>query len=129
MAQITINGVKYPLCLTVAVLDDLEERGLRLADIDTLYTTGEGRDVQDTIENSLWLLGKLMLQGACYAENNGAADVPTPLPLAVLRCSLTPGDVLHTVIPAVCAAIAEGMGRRIEAAHDAKKADAEFPSP
>lgn len=131
MIHIEICGVQYPLCLTVAVLDDLEEKGLRLKDIDTLYTTGEDRDVQDCIDNSLWLLEKLMIRGHDYVLNNGAVGttVPTPLPAAVLRASLTPADVLHTVIPSICSAISDGMTRKIEAAHTEKKAGAELLSP
>lgn len=131
MVTFTLAGVEYPLCLTVAVLDDLQERGLRLKDIDTLYTIGEGRDMQDCIEGSLWLLERLMVRGHDYALNNGAkdAEVPTPLPAVVLRASLTPGQVLHEVIPSVCAAITEGLSRQIEAQHEQKKDGAEEASP
>lgn len=129
MERVKILGQEYPLCLTVAVLDDLESRGLRLKDIDTLYTTAADRDAHDCIRNSTWLLSRLMLRGCQHAENEGAEDVPVPLPLAVLETALTPGDVLHEVIPAVCRAISDGMTRRIEAQHDGKKAGAEGDSP
>lgn len=123
MVHFTLAGEKYPLCLTVAVLDDLQERGLRLKDIDTLYTPGEGRDMQDCIDNSLWLLERLMIRGHDYVLNNGPVGTTalTPLPWVVLRASLTPGQVLHEVIPTVCAAITEGLSRQIVAQHEQKK--------
>lgn len=129
MTVINLLGQEYPLVLTVAVLDDLQERGLRLKDIDTLYAPGEGRDMQDCVENSLWLLERLMLRGIDYAAHNGIPAPEAPVPLEVLRSSLTPGQVLHTVIPTVCAAITEGLARQIEAQHDAKKNGAEEASP
>lgn len=129
MAEIRIAGGVYPLCLTVAVLDDLEKLGLRLKDIDSLFVQQEGEDVQDLMEKSLWLLEVLMRRGSEHEVMEGRLPECEPLALDELRMTLTPGQVMYEVIPAVCATIGEGMGRKIEAAHDTKKAAAETLSP
>lgn len=129
MAEIAICGQRYPLCLTVAVLDDLEVRGLRLKDIDSLYTMAEGEDYQDVIEKALWLLEALMRRGAEHEALEGGSPVyPVPEP-EELRCVMTPGQVLHEAVPAIIEAIGEGLARKIETARDTKKDGAGRPSP
>lgn len=122
MQTVELLGVEFPLCLTVAAVERLAEKGLRLGDIVRLYTTGEGRDIQDCVENTLWLLEVLMQGG----QDNGlirGETIPDHPSLDDLRHLLTPGSVLHTIHPRVVAAVNEGLCRTVEADHAKNGAD------
>lgn len=123
MAQITLAGQNLPLCLTLAAVDQLRERGLGLADISQLYTTGEGRSVQDLMDNAVWFLAVLIREGQANASLRGM-DVPVPPPDEMLRHLLTPGQVIHEVVPALVGAVSEGLGRTVEADHSKNGAGA-----
>lgn len=123
MQTVDLLGAEFPLCLTVAAVGRLQEKGLRLGDISQLYTTGDGRDIQDVAENTLWLLEVLMQGG----QDNGlirGITIPDHPCLDDLRHMLTPGKVFYKILPLVMEAVNEGLGRTVEADHEKNGADA-----
>ena len=123
MQTVELLGAEFPLCLTVAAVERLQGKGLRLGDIAQLYTTGEGRDIQTCVENTLWLLEVLMQGG----QDNGlirGETIPDHPSLDDLRHLMTPGQGLHHILPQVVMAVNDGLGRTAEADHEKNGADA-----
>lgn len=128
MQTVRICGNELPLCLTVGALDRVaQEKGIHLAEIGTLYTTGEGRSIHECMGSSLWLLHVLMQEGREHARLHGQ-ETPMPPPADMLPHLLTPGQVIHEIIPAIVATVNEGLGRTVEAQHE-KNADSTAGSP
>lgn len=127
MTTVKLAGQELPLCLTVAAVERVHERGVELSEISTLYTTGDGRTVNDCLNNSVWLLDVLMQEGRQNAALHGM-DTPMPPPADMLPHLLTPGQVIHEIIPAIVATVNEGLGRTVEAQHE-KNADSTAGNP
>lgn len=123
MVTVTLSGQELPLCLTVAAVEQVQARGLDLGEISTLYTTGDGRSVSDCLHSSLWLLDVLMQEGRKNATLHGM-DTPMPPPANMLPHLLTPGQVVHEIIPAIVTAVGEGLARTVEADHSKNGASA-----
>lgn len=123
MTTVKLAGQELPLCLTVAAVERVHERGVDLREISTLYTTGDGRTVNDCLNNSVWLLDVLMQEGRENAALHGK-ETPMPPPADVLPHLLTPGQVIHEIIPAIVATVGEGLGRTVEADHTKNGASA-----
>lgn len=123
MTTVKLAGQELPLCLTVAAVERVHERGVDLSEISTLYTTGDGRTVNDCLDNSVWLLDVLMQEGRQNAALHGM-DTPMPPPADMLPHLLTPGQVIHEIIPAIVATVGAGLGRTVEADHTKNGANA-----
>ena len=92
----TIAGLDYPLCLTVAAMDELDTAGYGINDICRLLTPAEGLTVEQVVKNAVWLLDILLREGEqnrhCLADaGDELKSVPT---LEELCHMLTPIEVL-----------------------------------
>lgn len=122
MVNAVIQGRKLPLCLTVAALDDLAARDVRLADVAGLLDAKKVGSVDELASNTTWLLGVLVREGeenrlVTEAFATGGGDrrrVPTGEELAHL---MTPAQALGYRV-CVMQAIAESMTQDVEAAHE-----------
>ena len=116
MASITINGREYPLCLTVAALDDLKSRGYGLRDISKIVQPAEGESVDDVAERTVWMLSILIREGEmhrCILAGEGRAQSVPGYDL--LARIMTPGRAMAS-LGIVIQAITESMHQEIEAA-------------
>lgn len=117
MASVTIRGREYPLCLTVAALDDLKARGYTLRDVSAVLSIQKDDTIDTVAERAIWLLSVLIREGEMnryYAV--GDEDKPRGIPSEeVLRRMLTPGQAVGMLIP-MMAAVSESMKQDIEAA-------------
>ncbi len=118
MVKVTIRGKEFPLCLTVAALDKINEKcgGLnKLID----WITGNG-NVSEGICNTAWILGLLIEEGEenrlveTMFEANAQTErreVPNSEALAHL---LTPRTAKEYRVP-VLDAVMESISQTIEA--------------
>lgn len=120
MTMIEICGAKYPLVLTVAALDDLKQLGTSLGEVAGFLSVREGEaDTTGAVERTVQLLEVLIRSGSQWLWRNAPqAVVGEPPALEDLRHFFTPGQVIYTVRPLVLQAIADSMGRSIEAVHE-----------
>lgn len=130
MVEVNIRGKQFPLCLTVAALDKINEKCGGLKNLnDFLVKRGEtienGEPVptlEYRIVNVAWLLGLMIQEGeenryVCARFETGDAvrrAVPDSEAIAHL---LTPGAA-RRYVSAVYAAISESMHQDIEASHE-----------
>lgn len=115
-----INGQDYPLCLTVAAMDELDTAGYGINDLSCLLTPGEGLTVEQVTKNSVWLLDILLREGEqnrhCLAE---AGDTLRAVPTLEELCHmLTPIEVLK-LRPALMEATVASISVAVEADKDA----------
>lgn len=119
MANVTIKGREYPLCLTVAGLDALKARGYSLGDISGLLRIEAGSTMDDVAERATWLLSILIHEGEAnraYSESDGAGVVLRQVPdLNALRRMLTPAQAVGMLVP-MMQAVSESLHQDIEAA-------------
>lgn len=132
--EVEIRGVKFPLCLTVAALDALNEKCGGIGGVGE-FLKGDPEDLEGLEEaerekrlmeaagrakhNNAWMLGLLIAEGeenrlveARFAgENTKRRAVPGPEEMVHL---LTPGEVEQYRL-AVLQAVTDGMKRKIEA--------------
>lgn len=92
----SIAGRDYPLCLTVAAMDELDTAGYGINDICRLLTPDEGLTVEQIAKNAVWLLDILLREGEqnrhCLADaGDELKRVPT---LEELCHMLTPIEAL-----------------------------------
>ncbi|MBQ9839005.1 MAG: hypothetical protein IJO56_05915 [Oscillospiraceae bacterium] len=117
MVEADIRGKKFPLCLTVAALDAINEKCGSLSQLSEFVRVKE--DISVTVSNTAWLLALLIEEG----ENNrvvcaslaGESAARQPVPSADdLRHILTPaGAIRYRIL--VMQAVAESMTQEIEA--------------
>lgn len=121
MVTIEIGGVKHPLVLTVAAVDELKQLGTSLGSLGEYLTMGDGITVEDMVGRTLGLLALLLREGYEWGWRNARAipfEVGEPIPLEELAHCFTPGQVIYTVRPLVLEAIGASMSRSIEAVHE-----------
>lgn len=92
----SVAGREYPLCLTVAAMDELDTAGYGINDICRLLTPDEGLTVEQIAKNAVWLLDILLREGEqnrhCLADaGDELKSVPT---LEELCHMLTPIEAL-----------------------------------
>lgn len=74
-AEITLNGVKYPMCFSLRVTKACEERYGGIENIDAaLRETGAGNAINEVI----WLLRELIGGGVRYSKRMGIETPETP---------------------------------------------------
>lgn len=118
MVTVTIRGKEYPLCLTVAALEKITEKGIGLNDLaDFLVGGGE---TGKSLTNCAWLLGLLMQEGEenrlMCAELDGQESTRNKVPgYNILRHALNPGEV-RQYQELLFKAVSESMKTTIEAA-------------
>lgn len=67
-ATINIDGKEYLLCFSVRVMKECTDRHGEFGNIDKVLTKGAQ---SDALDETLWLLSRLMDAGARYANRNG----------------------------------------------------------
>ena len=75
-AEITLNGVKYPMCFSMRVVRACNERYGGIENIESALKDG---GVAKTMDEAIWLLHTMIDGGVRYerAPGNGAPDAPT----------------------------------------------------
>lgn len=116
-----IAGREYPLCLTVAAMDELDAAGYGINDICRLLTPDEGLSVEQLVKNAVWLLDILLREGEqnrhCLA---GAGDELKIVPTLEELCHmLTPIEAL-TLRPALMDATMASITVAVEADKEAQ---------
>lgn len=119
MVTIKIRGKEYPLCLTVAALERLNNKGISLEGIVD-FALGGKKDQSKAISNTAWLLALLMQEGEenrlVCAELDGQAATRQKVPnTQELSHCLRPGETREYISVAL-EAVAESMQVEIEAA-------------
>lgn len=117
MVEVEIRGKKFPLCLTVAALDKINDRCGSLKDF--LNFLQGGGDMNTIVINTSWALALLMAEGEenrlICAELDGKETARRQVPGAqALAHMLTPGAVQKYRV-AVLTAVNESMRQDIEA--------------
>ena len=131
MVTIQLWGKEFPLCLTVAALDRINEKCGGINELMTFLQGGPDKDYSKMIVNTAWTLAVLMEEGeenrlVCSrfdssAENAVRRAVPDQ---KALLSGLTIASTLK-YHPAVISAVSESMAREIEAVYSKKKENEE----
>lgn len=129
MVTVEIRGKQFPLCLTVAALDEMNAHfgGLKnLSDFLNGTLLGEERDLASALYNRTWMLGLLISEGEenrlVEARFSSADQARRAVPDAeALTHLLLPGEVNRYYAP-ICQAVEESLHQEIEAEHE-KNAD------
>ena len=136
MVEVQILGKSYPLCLTVAALDEINSRCGGLSGLGEFLdgkneTSGESSDIsmEAAAVNTAWLLGIMIREGEnnrflmarLTGESTEKRPVPTPEDLAGL---LTIRSAMKLRV-ALFQAVDESMNKEIEALYPKNVKDAE----
>lgn len=116
-----IGGREYPLCLTVAAMDELDTAGYGINDVSRLLTPTEELTVEQVAKNTVWLLDILLREGEqnrhVLAE---AGDTLRTVPTLEELCHmLTPIEALK-LRPALMEATVASISVAIEADKEAQ---------
>ena len=118
MAKVTIRGKEFPLCLTVAALDKINEKCGGLSEL-TAFLNGSG-DLSKAFHNTAWLLALLIEEGEknriVCARFDGTQVEKTDLPDYDTLCSLVTIRTMMRYRGTVMDAIGESMKQEIKAA-------------
>lgn len=131
MICVEIHKKNYPLCLTVAALDEINEKIGGISGITAFLNGGEDANYEQMFENTAWLLALLLREGEenrliCEHFADGVqAPARREIPdLQVLRSGFTLASIAVYRV-AVLNAISESMSQTIEAAYSKKKENEE----
>lgn len=138
MTKVEIRGKEFPLCLTVAALDQINSKCGGLKNLNEFLlrrvSAGDGSETKPRTEikivNLVWLLGLLIQEGEenrlvemrFSGEKPVRRAVPDPDAIAHL---LTPGSAIRYLGP-VYAAINDSMHQDIEASYEKNGENAEL---
>lgn len=118
MVEVEIRGKKFPLCLTVAALDKINDKCGGISEL-TAFLTGSG-DLSKSFHNTAWLLALLIEEGeknrVVCARFDGNPAEQTDLPNYEQLCSMC---TIHTMMRyrgVVLDAINASMKQEIEVA-------------
>lgn len=130
MVEVEIMGKKFPLCLTVAALDQINEKCGGLKNLNDFLVrrseenTDEGSQKRTEVKivNMVWLLGLLIQEGEenrlVCARFSGEKTERHVMPDATAVAHLlTPGSAIR-YLGSVYAAINESMHQDIEASYE-----------
>lgn len=110
MAELRIGDSRYPLVMTVAVLDDMAGIGYTFQDVPKYFSPAD-HPLEDAVANGIDFLHQLMEAGQDVAVFQGAGNLPAIPDRGLLREMLTPGQVWG-----LCdAAIVDSLRRTVEA--------------
>lgn len=128
MAKVTIRGKQFPLCLTVAALDEINEKCGGLSGV-TDFLNGSG-ELSKAFRNTAWMLTLLMAEGEknniVCASFDGTQAEKKELPSYEQLCSMV---TIHTMMGYrvdVCNAIHESLKQDIEASYSKNVENAEL---
>lgn len=127
MVQIQLWGKDFPLCLTVAALDRINEKCGGIDEFTAFLNGGPEKDYSKMLVNTAWALGLLIEEGeenrlVCArfdSETENAVRRAVPDQEAILS-GLTIASALK-YRPFVLSAVSESMTREIEAVYGKKK--------
>lgn len=116
MVEVEIRGKKFPLCLTVAAVDKVNEKCGGLGNLNA-FLKGDGNPSQ-ALCNMMWLMGVMLQEGEenrliesrFAGEKTSRREVPGPDAIMHL---LTPGAA-QMYRMAVWQAVGESMHQEIE---------------
>ena len=128
MAEVTIRGKKFPLCLTVAALDKINDKCGGLLEL-TGFLSGSN-DLSTAFHNTAWMLALLIEEGeknrrVCSAFD-GQSIEPAETPTYEQLCSMV---TIHTMMRfrnTCLDAIHESMHQDIEASYPKNVENAEL---
>lgn len=128
MVEVKIRGVKYPLCLTVAALDKVNQKCGGLKELSA-FLNGSN-DSGKAICNTAWMLGLLISEGEenrlMEARFTGETVKRQAVPDSdAITHLLTPGAMQEYRL-AVWQAVNESMNQDIEASHSKNAENAEL---
>lgn len=120
MVTVELRGKKFPLCLTVAALDKVNEKCGGLKDL-TSFLKGYGNGAT-AVYNTAWMLGLMISEGEenrlVCARLDGEKAERRVVPDSTAICHfLTPAAAREYQL-AVWEAVAESMHQEIEAEHE-----------
>lgn len=127
MVEVEIRGKKFPLCLTVAALDKVNERCGGLKQL-TDHLDGNGESIS-IAQNTTWMLALLirggeerrLMEAKLAGETTERNQVPDE---EMLSCLLGFAEVIG-IRKTVFAAINESLTQSIEASHSKNAENAE----
>lgn len=127
MVEVEIRGKKFPLCLTVAALDKINEKCGGLKQLSGFLNGSD--DAGTILCNTVWLLGVLITEGeknrCMEARFTGEKVVEREVPDSeALSHLLTPREVRHYRI-LVLDAVNDALRQDIEATHSKNAEHAE----
>lgn len=119
MVKVNIRGKEFPLCLTVAALDKINEKCGGLSEL-TEFLSGSG-DLGKSFRNTAWLMALLIEEGeknrrVCSQFDGNPVD-STDLPDYEQLCAMC---TIHTMMgyrSVALDAISASMHQDIEASH------------
>lgn len=124
MVTVEIKGEKFPLCLTVAAVDVINDRCGSLKQLDNFL---DGKDEAGTVDfgramcNTAWMLGLLLQEGEenrlVSARLAGEPVERRVVPNSDEVCHLLTVSEARKCRKAVLDAVCESMVRNIEAEH------------
>ncbi len=127
MVCVKIYNQSYPLCLTVAALDDINEKIGGISGIADFLRGGETGSYERMFENTAWMLALLIREGEenrliCERfsdgiENPERRNIPD---LSAIRSGMTLASIASYRV-SVLNAINESMAQSIEAVYSKKK--------
>lgn len=127
MVKVNIRGKEFPLCLTVAALDKINDKCGGISELAG-YLNGSG-DLSKSFHNTAWLLALLIEEGeknrAVCAQFDGNSVERSDLPNYEQLCSMC---TIHTMMRyrgVVLEAISASMHQDIEASHSKNAENAE----
>lgn len=131
MICVEIHNKSYPLCLTVAALDEINEKCGSISNIPAFLNGGTDVNYDQMFENTAWLLALLLREGEenrliCeHFADNIERPVRREIPdLKAIRSGCTLASIA-VYRGAVLAAVSESMSQTIEAAYSKKKQNEE----
>ena len=132
MVTVEIRGKEFPLCLTVAAVDKINEKCGSLKNIGTFLdgaAAGQSLEMGRAMYNTAWLLGLLIQEGEenrlISAKFDGGDKVRREVPDSDALCHLMTVAEVKKYREAVFSAVNESLTQEIEAAHpkNVKSAD------
>ncbi len=119
---IEINGRMYPLCLTVAAMDELEAAGYQLSDISRLLGAGVDMTLEQLAKNCVWLAAILIREGELNRQlcANDSSEGRYVLTVDELSHILTPAAALALRAP-LMESTAASLTQSIQADHKASE--------
>lgn len=127
MVKVNIRGKEFPLCLTVAALDKINEKCGGLSEL-TGFLSGSG-DLSKSFRNTAWLLALLIEEGeknrAVCAQFDGNPVERIDLPTYEQLCSMCTVHTMMAYRGVALDAISASMHQDIEASHSKNAESAE----
>ena len=119
MVSLLVNGIDYPLCMTVSVAEAFESRYGEIAKLTTAYS---GKSRVQTFKELIWQLARLIEGGCSYAALTSNSDLE-PLSEEELGI-LIPLSRANEIAGLVVNSVADGFRREVETEPDRKNGNA-----